>query len=96
MVVLVLIGCFSLYFLLWKTTESILKTFFGDDKTVAIRWSLLFITFISFLAFGIRALNKLTFNSFHLARDAEERESLTIFYLALLKVAEKGLYPSCN
>jgi hypothetical protein len=88
LIFLVLVGCTSLYFLLWKTPEGMLKTFFGNDKTAALRWSLIFITFISFLAFCIRALNKVTFSSFHLARDAEERESLTYFYLALINEAE--------
>ena len=41
------------------------------------------ITIISFLAYGMRSLNKLMFSSFHLARDAEERKKLTYVYLAL-------------
>lgn len=64
-----------------------LKTFFSNDKSIAIRWSIIFVTFLSFLAFGIRALTKVTFSSFHLARDAEERERLTFVYLALIKDA---------
>ena len=35
--------------------------------------------------FGIQALKKAMFSSFHLARDAEEREKLTVFYLSLIK-----------
>ena len=42
-------------------------------------------TFISFLAYGIRALHKVAFSSFHLSRDSEEREQLTYVYLALIK-----------
>src|SRR5262249_22741178 len=73
-------ACITLYLLLWLTPEGMLKTFFHDDKSLAIRWSIIFITFISFLAFGARALLKVTFSSFHLARDAEERERLTYVY----------------
>lgn len=74
-----------LYFLLWQTPEGLLATFFSNDVTLAVKWSIVFITFISFLAYGIRALTKAMFSAFHLARDAEEREALTFFYLALLK-----------
>jgi hypothetical protein len=35
--------------------------------------------------FAIRAVNKVMFSSFHLARDCEERYTLTYFYLSLLK-----------
>lgn len=56
---------------------------------VAIKWSIILITTISFLAFAIRTFAKLTFSSFHLSRDAEEREQLTYVYLALQK--EKGI-----
>lgn len=84
---LILFACASLYSLLWLTPEGMLKTFFNDDKSLAIRWSIIFITFISFIAIGIRALMKVTFSSFHLARDAEERERLTFVYLAMIKDA---------
>jgi ElaB/YqjD/DUF883 family membrane-anchored ribosome-binding protein len=78
-------ACATLYFLLWLTPEGMLKSFFNDDKSLAIRWSIIFVTFISFLVVGIRALMKVTFSSFHLARDAEERERLTYVYLAMIK-----------
>lgn len=83
--ILVAISCSCLYFLLWKTPEGLLKSFFGNDKSIAIRWSILFVTFISFMAYFINAVTKMLFSSFHLARDAEEREQLTFVYLALLK-----------
>ncbi|MFL9836964.1 DUF6161 domain-containing protein [Flavobacterium sp. ST-75] len=82
---LVLIGSISLYLLLWHTPEDMLKSIFDGEKTKAIRWSIVFITFISFLFFGIRAVTKAMFSSYHLARDAEEREHLSFFYLSLLK-----------
>lgn len=84
---LTLLACATLYSLLWLTPEGMLKALFSDDKGVALRWTIIFITFISFLAFGIRLLTKVTFSSFHLSRDAEEREKLTYVYLAMVKDA---------
>lgn len=81
------VASFLLYALLWLTPEGMLKTFFNEDKSLAIRWSIIFITFISFMFFGVRLLTKLTLSSFHLARDAEERERLTYVYLAMIKDA---------
>lgn len=82
---LVLFACTCLYLLLWQTPEGMLKSFFNGDGSSALRWSVVFITFISFLFFGIRTLMKITFSSFHLSRDAEERERLTYVYLAMVK-----------
>jgi ABC-type multidrug transport system fused ATPase/permease subunit len=61
-----------------------LQKIFAETST-AIKWSVTFITLISFLAYGLRTFAKLTFSSFHLVRDAEEREQLTYVYLALKK-----------
>lgn len=59
------------------------------EKTgTAIKWSILVITVISLLAYGMRIFAKLTFSSFHLSRDAEEKEQLTYVYLALQKGRE--------
>ena len=85
LLILVLATSVFLGQLLWKTPEQIYISFFGGDKTSAIRWSIVYITLISFVAFGIRAITKVMFSCFHLARDSEERHSLTYFYLALLK-----------
>lgn len=81
---LVAFACVTLYLLLWLTPEGMLLSFVKGDAQ-AIKWSIVYITFISFLAFGIRALNKVAFSSFHLARDSEEREQLTYVYLSLIK-----------
>ena len=78
----IFMACFTLYLLLWFTPKDMLESIFSG-KTSAIRWSIVYITFISFLAVGIRALSKVMFSSFHLSRDAEEREQLSYFYLAL-------------
>lgn len=82
---LVLIVVISLGKLLWTTPEQIFESFFDEDKSAAIRWSIIYVTFISFMAFAIRAVTKVMFSSFHLARDCEERHTLTYFYLSLLK-----------
>ncbi len=81
---LVAVACATLYFLLWMTPEGMLRSFFNGEAS-AIKWSIIYITFISFLAYVIRAIHKVAFSSFHLARDAEEREQLTYVYLALIK-----------
>ena len=81
---LVVFACVTLYLLLWLTPEGMLLSFVKGNAQ-AIKWSVVYVTFISFLAYGIRALNKIAFSSFHLARDAEEREQLTYVYLALIK-----------
>lgn len=83
LVVLVFAASLSIYLLLWKTPPDMLKSIFEEDKASAIRWSIVFIVFLSFIAYGIRVLAKVIFSSYHLARDAEEREHLTYVYLAL-------------
>lgn len=84
LIALIAFACITLYLLLWLTPEGMLLSFIKGNAQ-AIKWSVVYITFISFLAYGIRALNKVAFSSFHLARDAEEREQLTYVYLALIK-----------
>jgi hypothetical protein len=56
-----------------------------NDNIKGIKWSIILITIVSLLAFTIKILSRMTFSSFHLSRDAEEREQLTHFYLALKK-----------
>ncbi|UFH37359.1 DUF6161 domain-containing protein [Flavobacterium flavipigmentatum] len=87
---LILVGAIALYLLLWKTPEGMLASFFNDDKASAIRWSIVFVTFISLIFFGIQSLRKAMFSSFHLARDAQEREKLTMYYLSLIKEGAVG------
>lgn len=77
-----------LRFLLWVLyfflSDGTLKDLFEKTGS-AIRWSIVFITFVSFLAFVIKTFAKLMFSSYHLSRDVEEREQLTYVYLALKK-----------
>ncbi len=82
LVFLIVFACISLYFLLWFTPKDMLESIFTGNAS-SIRWSIVYVTFISFLAIGIRAVSKVMFSSFHLSRDAEEREQLSYFYLAL-------------
>ena len=79
-----LTGVFSLGVVLYFISNGTLAELFTKTGS-AIRWSLVFITFISFLAYGIRLFSRLTFSTFHLARDAEEREQLVYVYLSLKK-----------
>jgi|GEM_PF-338342 len=84
---LVIIVCALLTVILWNPPE-IFKTTFSDediDISIVVRWMLVYATLVSFLAYSIRALSKIVFSSFHLARDCEERYTLTYFYLSLLK-----------
>jgi hypothetical protein len=83
----VTVAALSIFFLLWLIPESMTASLFNGEPA-AIKWTLLFITYISFLAYGVRTFSKLTFSSYHLARDAEEREQLTHIYLALKKDAD--------
>ncbi|MCW2119695.1 DUF6161 domain-containing protein, partial [Flavobacterium sp. 7A] len=88
LVILILIVCYSLSELLWNTPEQIYTSYFKGDHSASIRWSIIYITLISFMAFCIKAISKVMFSSFHLARDSEERHTLTYFYLSLLKESE--------
>jgi hypothetical protein len=82
---MIAISSVFLALILFISPEWIFKTVFSEDKSAVIRWSLVFITLISLIAFGVRAITKVMFSSFHLARDAEERHTLTFFYLSLLQ-----------
>ncbi len=82
------IAIISLGIVLYFISDGTLAELFEKTGS-AIRWSLVFITFVSFLAYGIKTFAKLTFSAYHLVRDAEEREQLVYVYLALVK--EKGV-----
>lgn len=59
----------------------------------SLQGMLITITVLAIYAYVLRLLSRLTFSSFHLMRDAEEREQLTYLYLALsndAKVDEKS------
>ncbi len=78
---------FAVLILVWiigKISSPEFKHIFSDTG-IAVKWSITIITLISFLAYLMRIFSKMTFSSFHLVRDAEEREQLTYVYLALQK-----------
>lgn len=82
---LVILICVLLGLILWNPPEIFKTSILSSDKSTAIKWILIYVTLLSFLAYCIRALSKMMFSSFHLARDCEERHTLTYFYLSLLK-----------
>ena len=71
--------------------DGVLADIFNDTAS-AIKWSVIFITLVSFLAFLIKTLSKMAFSTFHLSRDAEEREQLTYVFLAMQK--DKAIDPT--
>jgi hypothetical protein len=73
----VAISSFGLFFSYWLLGERIAFSF------KSLEGAILFAAVLSALAFLIKTFAKLTFSSFHLQRDAEEREQLTHLYLAL-------------
>lgn len=79
-----LVSAILLFVLLMSLGTDFFEKAFSDTIR-GIKWSIILITIVSLLGFTIKILSKLTFSSFHLSRDAEEREQLTHFYLALKK-----------
>ena len=86
-ILLTMVALSGIFFaiILMTSPDWIFKTVFKGNATTIVRWSIVFVALISLLAFAIKAITKVMFSSFHLARDAEERHTLTFFYLALLK-----------
>lgn len=84
----VILSSVFLSIVLFTAPEWIFQKVFKGNEVSIVRWSIVFITLISLLVYAIRALTKYMFSSYHLARDAEERHTLTFFYLALLKDTE--------
>jgi hypothetical protein len=85
LIFLICIVISSLACILWKVPDELYSSFFKTDKSAAIRWSIVYITFISFMAYSIKVVTKAMFSSFHLSRDSQERYTLTYFYLSLIK-----------
>ena len=86
-VVLIIFGCWFFSDILLNPYNVIFTGLFDNDKATAIKGTLIYITLISFWVYCIRTLSKVMFSSFHLARDCDERHTLTYFYLSLLKDA---------
>ena len=75
----------AVYLLLWHTPKDLMESVFDGDRGAAIRWSLVFVIFVSIFFIVARALLKFMFSNYHLARDAEEREKLTYLYLSMIE-----------
>src|SRR5690606_14789835 len=88
LIILILLTITFLTTLLLTAPDWIFTKVFKGNEISVVRWSLIFIVLISIIAFSIKALTKYMFSSYHLARDAEERHTLTFFYLSLLKDTE--------
>ncbi len=71
------IGGFGYLFVQWMESKSL------GIELKSLQGALIFVTILTIYAFLIKSLSKLVFSSFHLQRDAEEREQLTHVYLAL-------------
>lgn len=72
---------------LWLSNEKL------PINLASLQGVLITITVLAIYAYLLRILSRMTFSSFHLMRDAEEREQLTYLYLALsneAKVDEKS------
>ena len=59
-----------------------------DVKLNTIQGVILFGSFAAAFAYLMKVLSRLAFSSFHLMRDAEEREQLTYLYLSLINESE--------
>ena len=70
---------FSKFFITWLEGR---ETMIQLDTVQGI---ILFGTILATFAFLVRILSRLTFSSFHLMRDAQERKQLTLVYLSLIK-----------
>ncbi|WP_018274166.1 DUF6161 domain-containing protein [Teredinibacter turnerae] len=55
-----------------------------DIQLSTVQGVIIFGTILAVYAFMVKVLSRLTFSSFHLMRDAEEREQLTYLYLSLV------------
>lgn len=82
---IILTVCLLLYFLIFSTPEAVIKMFLNENYVASIKWSIIFIIFISFFIFLVRILTRVMLSNYHLASDAKERSVLTYFYLSLSK-----------
>ncbi len=67
----------SFFFYLWLNGQELAL------KLNSLQGMIIFITLVTIYTIMIKTVSKLLFSSFHLMRDAEEREQLTRVYLAL-------------
>lgn len=79
-------GVFAWLFYEWLSSGKVIEKFSAQHWQGVI----LLGAVLSMFIFLIRTFGKMTFSSFHLQRDAEEREQLAYLYLALSKETEFG------
>lgn len=85
-IMLVIVAAF-IYFLrdiMYKPPDVFMLNIFNGEVG-AIKGVVIFISILTSAAFLMRIISKLIFSSFHLQRDSEEREQLTIVFLAMIK-----------
>jgi hypothetical protein len=85
LLIIVSLSCLFLGNVLVKSPDWIFINVFKGNEIATAKWTIIFFTLIALIAFTIKAITKYMFSSFHLARDAEERHTLTVFYLSLIK-----------
>ena len=73
-----------LLYLLYSPPDALHAKLFDGDP-IAVKGVLLVAAILSLGAYLVRLFARMTFSSFHLERDAEERRQLTMVYLALIK-----------
>lgn len=71
------IALFAVLFYFWS------KSFDIGLELKSMQGTILFVTLITIYALAVQAISKMVFSSYHLQRDAEEREQLAYVYLAL-------------
>ena len=69
---------------IYNPPESFNANLFAGNPS-AIKAVLILAAIISFAVFLLRVFSKMVYSSFHLMRDSEEREQLTLVYIALVK-----------
>lgn len=81
---LIIVSVYIFIRIMYNPPDSFKSNLFGGDPS-AIKVVLILAAIISFVIFLVRIFSKMIYSSFHLMRDSEEREQLTIVYLALVK-----------
>ena len=76
------VGLFAYFFIQWLQGQEI------GIELDTIQGAIIFGTIVALFAFILRVVSRLVFSSFHLMRDAQEREQLTYLYLSLANETE--------
>lgn len=82
LMVSIFMSVFILIIILGMISNGAIEKVFSTTGT-AIKWSIVFLTIVSLLAYAVKTFTKLCLSSLHLSRDAEERKQLAYVYLAL-------------